>query len=215
MRPAHSLEAQRPPGGPTPSPIVGPDVQRSLLELARIALAVATRRDGVSALDRAVEQTPGGDEPGEAFVTLTEDGDLRGCMGSLEPERSLREAVVVSAISAALDDPRFRPVTAEELPAIHVDISVLGPLTAMADPGAFQPGVDGVIVERSGRRGLLLPEVATEFHWTAPQMFDAVCRKAGLPRDTWRDPRTRLSTFRTVRFGGPATSERETAVGRR
>jgi AmmeMemoRadiSam system protein A len=205
------LEAKRPPGGSTPSPIVGPDVQRSLLELVQIALAAATRRDGLSALDRALELMQGGDEAGAAFVTLTEDGDLRGCMGSLEPARSLREAVVVSAISAALDDPRFRPVTAEELPAIHVEISVLGPIRAIADPGAFQPGVDGVIVERSGRRGLLLPEVATEFDWTAPEMFDAVCRKAGLPRGSWRDPGTRLSTFRTVRFGGPATSEHQSS----
>jgi hypothetical protein len=209
------LGVQHPPGGPTRSPVVGPDVQRSLLELARIALAVATRRDSTAALDRALDRPQGGDEPGAAFVTLTEKGELRGCIGSLEPARSLREAVVVSAISAALDDPRFPPVTADELPAIHVEISILGPLTAIADTGAFRPGVDGVIVERSGRRGLLLPEVATKFHWAAPEMFDAVCRKAGLPRDSWRDPQTRLSTFQTVRFGGPATSEHEVALGRR
>ena len=127
-------------------------------------------------------------------------------MGSLEPVRSLSEAVVASAITAALDDPRFLPVTAEELPAIHIEISVLGPPTAITDPDVFQPGVDGVLVECSGRRGLLLPEVATEFSWTALQMFDAVCRKAGLPDDAWRDPRTRLCTFRTVRFGGAATN---------
>jgi AMMECR1 domain-containing protein len=63
-----------------------------------------------------------------------------------------------------------------------------------------------VIVERGGRRGLLLPEVATEFSWGATQMFDAVCRKAGLPVDAWRDPGTRLRWFRTVRFGGPTIS---------
>ncbi len=206
MRHVLSSGAQRPPGGSTPSPVVAPDVQQSLLGLARIALAVATGRADVSAIDRALERIQGGDGPGVVFVTLTEDGELRGCMGSLEPARSVREAVVASAINAALDDPRFRPVAAEELPAIHIEISVLGPPTSIADPGAFQPGIDGVIVERSGRRGLLLPQVATEFSWAAPQMFDAVCRKAGLPADAWRDPRTRLRTFRTVRFGGPATS---------
>jgi AmmeMemoRadiSam system protein A len=197
--------AQRPPGGSTPSPVVAPDVQQSLLGLARVALAVATGRADVSAIDRALERIRGGDGPGVVFVTLTEDGELRGCMGSLEPVRSLRDAVVASAINAALDDPRFRPVAAEELPAIHIEISVLGPPTPIAGPGAFLPGVDGVIVERSGRRGLLLPQVATEFSWGAPQMFDAVCRKAGLPDDAWRDSRTRLRTFRTVRFGGPAS----------
>ena len=206
MRHVIPSEAQHPPRGSTPSPIVGPDIQQSLLELARIALAVATGRAEVSALDRALERTRGGDGPGVVFVTLTEDGALRGCMGSLEPARSLLEAVVASAINAALNDPRFLPVAAEELPAIHIEISVLGPPTSIADAGAFQPGVDGVVVERSGRRGLLLPEVATEFSWAAPQMFDAVCRKVGLPADAWRDPRTRLRTFRTVRFGGPATN---------
>ena len=204
-----SPEAQRPPRGLTPSTIVPPDVQQSLLDLARLALAVATGCADVSAIDRALERTRGGDAPGAAvFVTLIEDGELRGCMGSLEPVRSLREAVVVSAISAALDDPRFRPVAADELPAIHIEISVLGPTTPITGPDAFQPGVDGVLVERSGRRGLLLPEVATEFGWAAPEMFDAVCGKAGLPTDAWRDPRTELRTFRTVRFGGPATSSR-------
>lgn len=205
MRHVHSSEAQRPPCGSTPSPIVAPDVQQSLLELARIALAVATGRAPVAALGRELERTHGGDGPGTAFVTLTKDGALRGCMGSLAAERSLREAVVASATSAALDDPRFRPVVADELPAIHIDISVLGPPTPITDPDAFEPGIHGVMVERDGRRGLLLPEVATEFSWEAAQMFDVVCRKAGLPADAWRDPRTRFRSFRTVRFGGPAT----------
>lgn len=199
-------ETQHPSRGSTPPPVIAPDVQRSLLELARVALAVSTGRASVSALDRALERTPLGDQPGAVFVTLTEDGELRGCVGSLRPERSLREAVVASAISAASDDPRFVPVVAEELPAIHIDISVLGPATPITDPGAFEPGVDGVLVERGGRRGLLLPEVATEFSWGATQMFDAVCRKAGLPGGAWRDPGTRLRSFRTFRFGGPATS---------
>lgn len=206
MRHVIQPEAQRPPGGSTPSPVVAPDVRQSLLELARVALAVATGRAHVSALERALDRAQGGEEAGAAFVTLTEDGDLRGCVGSLQRDRSLREAVVAAAVSAALDDARFLPVAPEELPAIHLDISVLGPPTPISDPSAFEPGVDGVIVERNGRRGLLLPEVATEFSWEAPQMFAAVCRKAGLPADAWRDPRTRLHTFRTDRFGGPATS---------
>lgn len=210
MRHVLPPEAQHPSPGSTPSPVVAPDVQQSLLELARVALAVSTGRARVSALDRALDQalagTPLGDQPGAVFVTLTEDGQLRGCVGSLRPQRSLREAVVASAIDAASDDPRFAPVVAEELPAIHIDISVLGPATPISDPGAFEPGVDGVLVERGGRRGLLLPEVATEFSWGATQMFDAVCRKAGLPEGAWRHPGTRLRSFRTFRFGGPATS---------
>jgi AMMECR1 domain-containing protein len=160
-----------------PPPAVSPEVQGALLELVQVALAVATRSADVSALDRALDRIPTDVEPAAAFVTLTEDGELRGCMGSLEPTRGLGDTVVTSAIMAALDDPRFLPVTA-----------------------------DDVIVDRKGRRGLLLPEVATDFGWDAAQMFDGVCRKAGLPRDAWRDPATRLSTFRTIRFGGPASA---------
>jgi AmmeMemoRadiSam system protein A len=205
MRPVLPPDTQRPPRGSLPSPVVTPEGQQALLELARVALAVAVGRAPVSVLDRTLARTPLGDEPGAVFVTLTEGGELRGCVGSLQPERNLRVAVVASTLSAALDDPRFTPVTTEELPAIQIGISVLGPVTPMAAGDAFEPGVDGVIVERGGRRGLLLPEVATEFSWGATQMFEAVCRKAGLPADSWRDSRTRLRSFRTVRFGGPAT----------
>ena len=119
------------------------------------------------------------------------------------PGRSLREAVVSATLGAAIGDPRFLPVTAAELPAIEVGISVLGPPVRF-DLQAFMPGVDGVIVERGGLRALLLPEVATEFAWGTVQMLENVCRKAGLAADAWRDARTRLSSFRTVRFGGPA-----------
>ncbi|MGZ8514336.1 MAG: AmmeMemoRadiSam system protein A [Candidatus Limnocylindrales bacterium] len=204
MPPARSFEAKDAPRGSTAKLVVTPDVRRSLLELVQLALAVATGGAEVSALDRALDRMRSGDGPGVVFVTLTENGALRGCMGNLEPTRRLGEAVAMSAISAALDDPRFLPVTGVELPAIHVEISVLGPPTPIVDPNSFQPGVDGVLVERNGRRGLLLPEVATEFSWGAIEMFDAVCRKAGLARGAWCDPTTRLSTFRTVRFGGPA-----------
>ncbi len=203
MRPVPSFEASRPPSDAAP-PAVALDVQQVLVELARIALSVATGNARESTLDRARDRIPGGDEPAAVFVTLTEDGELRGCMGSLDPLRSLGDAVISSAMTAALDDPRFLPVTVAELPRIHIEISVLGQPTPIDGPDAFRPGIDGVLVDRNGRRGLLLPEVASEFSWGAIEMFDAVCRKAGLGRDAWRDPRTRLFAFRTVRFGGSA-----------
>jgi AmmeMemoRadiSam system protein A len=195
----------RPPLSETPAcPVVAPDARRALLDLARLALVVATGGAPVSSLEHALDLARGSQPRGAVFVTLTEAGELRGCIGSLEPNRSLAEAVVASAVSAALDDPRFPPLAADELPAVHVNLSVLGPTAPLVDPDAFEPGVDGVIVERDGRRALLLPEVATEFGWDADDMFAAVCRKAGLPVGAWRDPGTRLRTFRTVRFGGPA-----------
>jgi AmmeMemoRadiSam system protein A len=204
MRPVLTPDAHRPPESATPSVSVAPALRTSLLGLARLALAVATGGAGASALDRALAQAPAGDTLGGVFVTLTEGGELRGCIGNLEPERPLRNAVVMAALGAALDDPRFLPVTAAELPLIRIDISVLGAPVLLTDPEAFEPGVDGVIVERGGRRALLLPEVATEFSWGAREMFEAVCRKAGLPADAWRDRPTTLRTFRTIRFGGAA-----------
>ena len=137
-----------------------PDMQQRLLQLAQAALAVAVDAANAPTLGRALEMPLGGSEPAAVFVTLTEDGALRGCIGTLEPDRPLSEAVVASVINAALGDPRFRPITAGELPAIHIEISVLGRPVPIVDPDAFQPGVDGVIVERNGRRALLLPEVA-------------------------------------------------------
>jgi AmmeMemoRadiSam system protein A len=204
MQPVLTPTATHPTGGSTPSVSLSAHTRGALLELARVALGVATGRAQASALGRALERAPIDPTLGGVFVTLTTDGDLRGCMGNLGPDQPLREAVLSSALSAALDDPRFLPVAADELPEIRVEISVLGRPVRMTDPAAFQPGLDGVIVERGGRRGLLLPEVATDWSWGSVQMFDAVCRKAGLPADAWRDPGTRLLSFRTARFGGPA-----------
>jgi AmmeMemoRadiSam system protein A len=204
MRNVPQSDTHRPPSQTPRCPDVGPDVRRSLLDLARLALEVATGSVPISSLEQALDRARASVPSAAVFVTLTEAGELRGCIGSLEPNRCLAEAVVASAVSAALDDPRFPPVTAEELPLIHVDVSVLGPTAQLTDPGAFEPGLDGVVVERGGRRALLLPEVATEFGWGTAEMFAAVCRKAGLSAGAWGENGTRLQVFRTVRFGGPA-----------
>ena len=138
------------------------------------------------------------------FVTLTEDGALRGCMGRLDPERPIVDAVAEAAISAAVEDPRFEPVGGDELGQIRIEISVLGSYQPLADPEAFEPGVEGVLVERGWQRGLLLPEAAAECDLGRRDVLEIACRKAGLAGDAWRDPRTIVSAFRTVRFGGPA-----------
>lgn len=185
-------------------PTIRPELFEPLLDLARAALAVAVGQAERNRIDLALERAKAAGEPGAVFVTLTEDGALRGCIGLPEPVLPLREAVVAATVDAALSDPRFRPVTALELPAIHIDISLIGRPEPMVGVDRFEPGVDGVVVERDGRRALLLPEVATEFAWGASEMLGAVCEKADLPAWAWRDRGTRLSTFRTIRFGGPA-----------
>ena len=141
-----------PDGGPQ-APDVPLEVQLSVLELARATLAVAVEHADPSMLDRAVGGSDGADLHAAVFVTLTEGGELRGCIGTLDPTRSLREAVVSATLGAALGDPRFLPVTAAELPAIEVGISVLGRPVSLVDLDTFMPGVDGVIVERGGLAG--------------------------------------------------------------
>lgn len=191
-------------GAGPPEPIVPPEARRTLLRIARDALRVATGIVSPLALRASVRRRLSAEVRPTVFVTLTEAGDLRGCMGTLEPDQPIEETVALTAITAALHDPRFVPVEADELASIHVDVSILGEPAELEDPADFVPGVHGVIVERGGQRALLLPEVAIDHGWDGARMLGAVCEKAGLPRDAWRDERTRRLIFRTVRFGGPA-----------
>jgi AmmeMemoRadiSam system protein A len=121
------------------------------------------------------------------FVTIRTRGELRGCLGVLEMRASLVDEVVRCARDSATVDPRFLPMTADELPAATIDISILGPLEEI-DPGAdaFTIGRHGLVIEQGRRRGLLLPQVAVEWGWTAEEFLAHTCRKAGLPADAWR-----------------------------
>ena len=143
-------------------------------------------------------------EPAAAFVTLREAGDLRGCIGLLRFEVPLWENVRDAAAAAALDDPRFYPVGAEEVADLRIEVSVLEPPVRIADPSEFQAGRHGIVIEKGSCRGLLLPQVAPEMGWGNREMLEGVCHKAGLPPDAWRDPATRLYVFESVCFGEPA-----------
>lgn len=205
-----------PPGDPTIDDSIdvpldahplSPDQCRALLDRVRVALAVTCGAEPLSLLGRELDADGLPDLRAAAFVTLTRHGALRGCMGNLDADAPLVENVTGAAMAAARYDPRFEPVTAMELPSLHVEVSVLGPASPIRSAAQFRPGIDGVILEVGPRRALLLPEVATEAGWDALHMFAAVCRKAGLPPSAWADPRASLSTFRTRRFGGPVIAE--------
>lgn len=134
-------------------------------------------------------------EPRGAFVTLRRgDGGLRGCIGRVETDRSILETVAEVAVAAATTDPRFRPVTVEELPELRLEISALSP-PAPVHPDRVEVGLHGLIVRHGGRSGLLLPQVATEYGWDRESFLDWVCRKAGLPRSTWREEGCELLCF--------------------
>jgi AmmeMemoRadiSam system protein A len=125
-------------------------------------------------------------QPGGAFVTLHNRGDLRGCIGHIEPNESLGKVVPRCAVAAAATDPRFPPITPDELKQIHIEISLLGPLIQIHGPEDIVVGRDGLVVEQGWQRGLLLPQVATEWNWDAATFLAQTCHKAGLPRDAWR-----------------------------
>ena len=168
----------------------------TLPAIARHAIAERLGRPGP-----ALPPSPPTDERRGVFVTLRRgaDDDLRGCVGIVEPQFPLGEAVRRAAVSAALADTRFAPVTLAELPSLTVHVSVLGPLVPSA-PEGVEVGRHGVVVRHDERSGLFLPQVATEQGWDRETLLSQLCRKAGLPPDAWRHPDCRLLVFETETF---------------
>lgn len=140
-------------------------------------------------------------EPRAVFVTLKSGGRLRGCIGCLEAEAALGEAVVEYAIAAAVRDPRFPPVSPGEVDGLDIHISVLSPLQPVDKPEDIILGKHGIVVEQGFRRGVFLPEVAIEQGWDLPTTLTILCReKAGLPGDAWKRG-AKLYVFTTQSFG--------------
>jgi len=139
--------------------------------------------------------------PGAAFVTLRKKRRLRGCIGYTEPVAPLYKVVQECAVAAATEDPRFPPVSAGELPALNVEISVLTPLQSIR-PEEVEIGRHGLMISMGGRRGLLLPQVPLEQGWDRETFLEQTCVKAGLPTDAWRRGAT-LQGFTAEVFGEP------------
>lgn len=137
-----------------------------------------------------------------AFVTLhtRPGGELRGCIGFVEPKDPLVDTVAAAAVAAAREDPRFPPVGVGELPRLWVEVSVLGPLMPI-QPDAVIVGRHGLLLRASGRSGLLLPQVALEQGWDRETLLAMTCRKAGLSRDAWRRADARLFGFEAEVLG--------------
>ncbi len=157
------------------------DQRRLLLRVARDAVAAKVRGVGPPKLVEQVDARPSG-----AFVTLRIGESLRGCVGQVDVTDSLVDLVCQVAAAAATEDPRFSPVGTDELAAIVVEVSVLGPLEACSGPEDLEIGLHGLVAEAGARRGLLLPQVAVEQGWD-PHLFVAnTCTKAGLRSDAWK-----------------------------
>lgn len=165
-----------------------------MLDLAR--RAIAAKLAGTA--EPPIPDIPIAQQRRGAFVSLHEDGGvLRGCIGHVTSDRPLGEVIRQVAVSAAQNDPRFPPVSPEELAELHIEISVLSePLPVdVAQRARLVIGRDGVLVRSGDRHAVLLPQVATE-HKLGPEVFlDAACQKAGLRLGSWREPRTQVFTF--------------------
>jgi len=159
--------------------------------------------NGNGELDQLVDGlSPSLKQPAGAFVTLKKNGELRGCIGFIEPRNPLYEAVFRNGVNAAVADRRFLPVSPEELPALDVEVSVLTEPKSIASHEDFRVGEEGVILRKDGRQAVFLPEVATEQGWDREQTLTHLARKAGLPPDAWKNG-ARLEVFRSEKFSAP------------
>lgn len=161
------------------------EAQRTaLLSVARRAVEARAHE---STIDASSTDIP---LPGASgvFVTLKRRGELRGCLGTLDGRGGLAADVARCAADSASRDPRFPPVGPDEVRELTIEISVLGPLERIdpAGDGTIELGRHGLVVEDGSRRGLLLPQVATERGWTIEDLLRQTCRKASLPADAWR-----------------------------
>ena len=178
--------------------------KQRLLQLARQGMEAAVRRQAAPEL-AAEARTPALERLGCSFVTLTEDGQLRGCIGGLVAEEALWRDVQQRAGQAALHDPRFRPVQPEELPKIEIEVSVLSepaPLSyATADDllRLLRPHVDGVVLRHGGHRATFLPQVWENV--SDPEEFlSLLCDKLGAAPDAWRHSHLDVETYQVEEF---------------
>jgi len=153
-----------------------------LLKIARHAIAAHVGAQAPFAADkRDVLSRQAG-----VFVSIHRRGDLRGCIGHISADLRLDQVIPQCAVASCSQDPRFKPLDRAELDEIEIELSILGPLESIAGPDDIEIGRHGLLIEQDRRRGLLLPQVATEWKWDAPTFLAQTCRKAGLPADAWK-----------------------------
>lgn len=171
--------------------------QKQLLALARESIAGYLKDKKLPDLKTSDPELAA---PAAVFVTLTRDGNLRGCIGTTTPQAPLGRAVSEMAVAAATEDYRFSPLTTAELADIRIEISVLSPMSRVRSATEIKEKVHGVVVRSATRSGLFLPQVWE--HFTRKEDFlDELCsQKAGLPPDAWKDPSTELYVFTVFAF---------------
>lgn len=174
-----------------------------------IALAVGAAPELPDAADvteaSRSREAPAGEHPTlrrplGAFVTITLNTALRGCIGTIIGRAPLEETVWRMARAAALEDPRFPPLTAREWQQAALDISVLDELSPCPDPARIEIGRHGLALQYGGRSGVFLPQVPVEQGWDRAAYLEHLCVKAGVPHGAWRLPQARLFWYEALVF---------------
>ncbi|MGA3286829.1 MAG: AmmeMemoRadiSam system protein A [Bacteroidota bacterium] len=171
--------------------------KRVLLKIARSSIQSAL---GGKPLPQKEYKSESLSRPSGVFVTLRIGENLRGCIGYVEPLFPLAQATQEAAVKAAMEDPRFMPMTLAELAGITIEISVLSPLSELHDKMKIEIGKHGLVIDAGFRRGLLLPQVAIEYGWDREQFLKHTALKAGLPFDAWKRNEVKLFTFTVEKF---------------
>ena len=174
------------------------ELQQKLLRMARETIDAYVRARRVPTCE---VNEPELLQKAGAFVTIKRHGQLRGCIGYVEGVKPLWETIVEMAIAASTEDPRFHPMTADELNDFDLEISVMTPLRRADSPDEVRVGTHGILMRRGHRSGLLLPQVATENGWDRKTFLEHTCLKAGLPTTAWKDPETAIYLFSAQVFG--------------
>ena len=184
-----------------------------LLQAARETLHRYLQDKGLPEFDLAA-YPPAAREPHGTFVTLKCHGELRGCIGTLNPQGPVLDEVVHNAVSAAVNDHRFRPVAFDELDQLTIEVSVLTTPVRLQAVGsaailaALKPGVHGVIVHHRGCRSTYLPQVWHELE-DKEVFLDSLCRKGGMPHGAWRSPDTEIYIYEAKVYGPIAAGGKE------
>ena len=164
----------------------------TLLNIARNAITHQVKQEDYNPAPREEKAL---NEHSGCFVTITQDGYLRGCIGNFQSQQPLFEEVATMAVAAASQDPRFQPMQPDELSNFNLEITILSPLKQISDTNLIEVGTHGIYIIKGHNRGVLLPQVATEYGWDREMFLQQTCIKAGLTEDMWQHQETKIYIF--------------------
>ncbi len=172
------------------------DEKKELLSIARSAITEYVKNKKVIQTEPKSQKL---NTESAVFVTIKENGVLRGCMGHVQAAMPLYQSVIKNAIAAATGDPRFQPLTKDDLENIEIEISILSPMQKLKDVNSIEIGKHGLIIRKGSRTGLLLPQVPIEQGWDRHIFLRQICAKAGLPEYAWKDAELYIFTAEIIK----------------